>query len=817
MDSNIMTSFTNEPPIEVYYNDTQFTPCDDFNDFSVELTKDSTPLESVQNKPNGCVLTTIPQSLKQFNNWVVWKHTERNGKKSKVPYTTNGETAKTNDSSTWCSFEQAINAFQSGQFKFDGIGFVVNANINHQKLIGLDIDHPFDSEISKEIISHFRNSYCEKSPSGKLHIFCTGLIPRSGKGNLDKKVEVYDEKSPRYLTVTGQHIDGTNTNITDCQDALDWLFNRFFSNTLDNQPPLITTPAKTQIDNLSDDQVIELLKKAKNSSKFHSLFNGGGKNDSDGDLALARIIVFYTGSNTGQGIAQLDRIMRLSARANIANGKWDQVHYSDGRTYGQATCQKAIDKQKEFYIPGTNKKEDKNEKTNANPSNTPDINKKEDKSEKTNANPSNTPDTNKKEDGKWHLELAITPDQDGIFTVKGNLYNMLLIIRNDDNLKGLFGFNEFTRKVEKLKASDVVKLSKGELEDNDITHVRNYLSNSLKNLNSHKVAWDSSDVLASIVCIAKECYSFHPVRDYLNSLEWDGSERIDYFFTDYCGTTHDQYTAFLGKSLFISLVARVMQPGCKLDTIPILEGDQGIGKSTVLRSLCPKEEWFKDSGIDLNNIKDAYVGLIGRWIIELAELDALNKAESTRIKSFITSQKDSYRPPYGKCDVDVPRQCGFVGTTNKSNYLKDETGNRRFLPIKCESTDVDAIITVRDQLWAEAVVRYRNGEKWHYGKEDQELFVEITKQQESRYEGDSWEIRIEEFARSHNDFSIADVAHSLLIDLKDIDKRVEMRISKVLDHLGCTKDRKQINGKRRRVYNQLGDSKTEGKIEEEPF
>lgn len=751
-----------------------------------------------KNTLNGNVLSvnpdSIPNQLKQFNNWVVWRLETRNGKNTKIPYQINGVTAKVNDSSTWTSFDLALSA-QS----FSGIGFIVKTNINGLPLIGIDVDYPFDSILSQEVIEKFQGTYCEKSPSSKLRIFVLGQKNTKRNKGIDSKIEIYDDNSPRYLTVTGHHIEGTAFDITEQQDSLNWLIKRFFTKTNDKPLPLPQTPVKTQstqpADNvLSDDQILKICQKAKNSTKFNELFNGGGpKDQSSGDFGLARIFTFYAKSSHGQGIDQLDRLMRQSQRQNILNGKWDKQHASDGRTYGQITCQKAFHKQSDTYKP--TKSSSLPQTPVKTQSTQPAGNDSITHSEGILSDNQTTQQDNSLE-CKWHDLLAFS-ERTGYIS---NLHNMLIAMRFDKNLQ-IFGFNEFTGKIEKTKASEVLKLHTGELEDNDITRIRNYFSESINPENS----WGSTDTLASIVCIAKERYSFHPVRDYLNSLEWDGTNRLEFFFSDHCGAEFNPYSAFVGKSFFLSLVARIMQPGCKVDTVIILEGDQGIGKSSLFRSLCPNEEWVRDSEIDLNS-KDAYTALRGKWIIELAELDSLSKVETTRIKSFITSQVDSYRPPYGKCDVDVPRQCVFVGTTNKSSYLKDESGNRRFLPLHCNSIDLQAIITNRDQVWAEAVVRYRNGEKWYYSKDDKDLFAQITTEQEKRYEGDSWELKIAEFASTHDDFTISDIAHTLGFEIKDIDRRTEIRIGKILQFLGSTRDRKIINGQRRYVYSQINSS-----------
>ncbi len=189
----------------------------------------------------------------------------------------------------------------------------------------------------------------------------------------------------------------------------------------------------------------------------------------------------------------------------------------------------------------------------------------------------------------------------------------------------------------------------------------------------------------------------------------------------------------------ISAVARIMRPGIKADHMLILEGPQGAKKSSALKALAG-EEWFTDELAEIGS-KDAAQQMRGTWIIEIAELDAISRAEVSRIKAFLTRTIDRYRPPYERYVIAVPRQCVFAGSVNPDTYLRDETGNRRFWPIRCGVIDLDALQSQRDQLWAEAVARYREGAVWWLN--EPELIALAKGEQEQRYQGDAWDTRID--------------------------------------------------------------------------
>lgn len=206
----------------------------------------------------------------------------------------------------------------------------------------------------------------------------------------------------------------------------------------------------------------------------------------------------------------------------------------------------------------------------------------------------------------------------------------------------------------------------------------------------------------------------HCVREYLHSLKWDGVERVAHALIDYWGaqTTSEQpedYLLAVSANLFIGIVARVMRPGCQLDTMIILEGAQGIGKSQSLRAL--GGDWYMLAAESVAN-KDFYQTLPGKLIVELGELDALNKAERERTKIAISTPTDRYRSSYGRRAEDHPRQCVFVGTTNRSDYGNDETGLRRLWPVICGDIDNPALLLVKPQLFAEAMVAFAAGATW---------------------------------------------------------------------------------------------------------
>ena len=229
------------------------------------------------------------------------------------------------------------------------------------------------------------------------------------------------------------------------------------------------------------------------------------------------------------------------------------------------------------------------------------------------------------------------------------------------------------------------------------------------------------------VAFVHEKNSFHPVRDYLSALKWDGQERLDTLFIDYLGAEDSPYTRAVARKTFTAAVARVFEPGCKFDCMLVLIGKQGIGKSHMLSIM--GGEWFSDSITSISG-KEGYEALHGSWIVEWAELSAAKKSDIESMKQFISKRDDRYRKAYARRVTDNPRQCVFVGTTNDDEFLRDFTGNRRFLPIQTDATAAtknifDELPQERDQIWAEAVQRYRDKEPLYLDRELTETATRI--------------------------------------------------------------------------------------------
>lgn len=334
------------------------------------------------------------------------------------------------------------------------------------------------------------------------------------------------------------------------------------------------------------------------------------------------------------------------------------------------------------------------------------------------------------EEGFWRPLLLKKDDK--LVDCRENIY---LMLRNHPDLAGVVWVDEFARRVVKRKPApwDDPRRFVPETEWDDTEHLRL----GLWLAQQERLTVRSENNLALAVNWAAQESRWHPVREYLDGLVWDGIERIDHWLTDFVGVHRSEYTALSGRWFLIGMVARILQPGCPMRSMLILEGEQWRGKSTVWRILGGK--WFGDSAIDLNN-KDSYQLIQGRWLYEIAELDAFSRADVTRIKNFISSPEDRFRAPYDRAPKDHPRSTVFAGTTNQDEYFKDPSGNTRYWPMRADDVDainLEGLTAVRDQLFAEAVMAFRRGDRWHPTREEQERL--FAPEQASREITDPWE------------------------------------------------------------------------------
>lgn len=293
---------------------------------------------------------------------------------------------------------------------------------------------------------------------------------------------------------------------------------------------------------------------------------------------------------------------------------------------------------------------------------------------------------------------------------------------------------------------------------------------------------------------------FHPVRDYLDGLAWDGVERIDEWLITYGGAPDTPLIRAYGRLFLIAAVRRVRQPGCKFDEMLVLEGIEGVNKSTAMRVMAG-DEWFSDDAPFGAAARDVIERIRGRWIVECAELDAMRKSEVTAVKRFLSSQADASTMKYERETTKARRQCVFVGTTNEAAYLLSSTGNRRFWPVPVKGFDIDCLARDRDQLWAEAAYWEAKGASTRLPKE---LYASGHEEQEKRRITDPWADLLQD---AFGDLR-GKVAASELWSLLDRDqkgKRTQndnMRLGQAMRELGWARPESgiKVNGRKVRGY-----------------
>lgn len=288
------------------------------------------------------------------------------------------------------------------------------------------------------------------------------------------------------------------------------------------------------------------------------------------------------------------------------------------------------------------------------------------------------------------------------------------------------------------------------------------------------------------------------VTEWMNTLEWDGTDRLHQLLARGFGAEDNEYTQAVGTCWMISMVARAMEPGCKVDTMPVFEGGQGIGKSTALRVLVGRR-WFAECNEPITS-KDFYGVLEGHLLAEIGELDSFKRAEVERVKAILSTAVDTYRKPYQHHPEAYKRTTVLAGTTNRSDWNKDETGARRFWPVACNYIDLAWLGEHREQLFAEAVVRYQKGQPWWDVPVDAALA-----EQESRRQHDTWEDIIDKWLRENRALFSYVTTEQVLADAIKLqpgqqDRTSQMRCGIVMRVLGWRKDRQVINGKRCYVW-----------------
>ena len=378
-------------------------------------------------------------------------------------------------------------------------------------------------------------------------------------------------------------------------------------------------------------------------------------------------------------------------------------------------------------------------------------------------------------DSIWDL---LDKKRDGL--PKNSMRNACTVLELDPLFKNRIWMDEFAGKI---------CTEAGQLTDGQVVAIR-YWMDEVYGLTIGKES--AHDALIYVA----EKNPRHPLREKLTALEeegFDGEPRCELLLTRYFGAEDTALTRSISKSFLLSCVVRAFEPGSKVDTVLILVGRQGVKKSTGLRALALEDRWFSDTAIDFRN-KDSFQTLEGVWLMELAELDSMRRAESSAVKAFLSSQVDRYRPSYGRLVVEKPRQCVFVGSTNSGEFIADRTGSRRLHPVAVGNIDLDGLKRDVGMIWAETMAWYRMGVQ-HWLEDS--LASDLEDHSEQYRQRDPWEGAVIEWLRTrYTPFRAETVLRDALNQEEKhrMSRADGMRIAGILKSSGCEKTRRRIEG-----------------------
>lgn len=587
--------------------------------------------------------------------WVSWKmHTLENGKKTKVPYQVNGKKASTTDPKTWSTFHEVKKVSNE-------VGIVFEPSVG---IIGVDFDHCIkDGVIQLPLIKEFlekADTYVEFSPSATgLHVLfqCkpTPILQRNKEHLTDEiAVEVYS--NGRYFTFTGkQHPTSKKLRSITSEEFEDlikmlgypWAKEEVAKDShtdMTGTGSVANVVAQTQTI-LDGEEIKGLMFASKNGEKIKALWEGDisaySNDESSADFALCLHLAFWTGKD-------MEMMRALWLESPLGQRKKTQQR----KDYQDRTLEQAVRSTHEVYTP--RKMKNAMEMT-----------------EETGYIMS---------EGKNPAPLMI-------------LENICRVMDNDPVIKGKFRLNDFTHMTETIwDKNEWVNLY-----DGCIYELMRYISSNYESF--RKVT--KSMVIDAVLSVAYR-NKVNPPREYFTSLVWDGKPRLNSWLSKVYGTPDDDVHQAMGSNWLKGLVKRVMRPGCIFDEVLVLEGKQGMRKSTSLREL--GKPWHVETTMSMEG-KDFYLLVAGNMIVEFSEGDIFDRNSMKTIKSEVTKTEDQFRPPYERGMMKFKRSCVFAMTSNKLE-LKDDTGNRRWLPVFVEKiADIDWIKENREQLFAEAYYR----------------------------------------------------------------------------------------------------------------
>ncbi|HEX6827104.1 MAG TPA: VapE domain-containing protein [Nitrospiraceae bacterium] len=622
----------------------------------------------------------IPDVLKAYRQWVLWRGVEKITEKGtikldKVPI--NAQTlqqASTTDPSTWHTFDACVAALETAleewehdapqRYRGGGIGFVFTAE---DPFVGIDLDHCFDPTTgtiatwAQGYVTQL-NSYTEITPSGTgLHTLVEGTLPSQGR----KKgpIEMYD--AGRFFTVTGWILQGYTLTIEPRQDALSAMHAQVFDTPSSGPGADRRTHTGRQSSlspGMTDTDILTRVSQAKHGEKFAALHTGdisAYPSPSEADFAYCVRLAFWT-----QDPDQIDRLYRDS---QLMRKKWDSKRGDS--TYGAWTIANALACTTEHYTPSPGYAGWGSRNGDAPGTATPQV----------------TSD--------WRSRLLTRKKGEEVIQ---DMRNISLLLENADPWRGKLWWDEVRCK----------PMYQGQPVDDDL------LVTFAIWLGDEKLSLTSFRMLER--CMLAQCRTDRRdlIQHWLNALPpWDQIPRLTTWLHEIAGVETSIYSQEVSRLLITSMVARGLDPGCICRYVVILEGPEEFRKSSLVEALATPE-WYVVLSIGLDS-KDSHMMLQGCWVAEMAELDSLSKTEETRLKAFITMRQDSYVPKYSNFRDSHARRAIFVGTTNEEAYLKGQSGNTRYLPIRItKPVDVEAFQAMRDQLFAEALFTCRSNTQW---------------------------------------------------------------------------------------------------------
>lgn len=704
-------------------------------------------------------LNPLIEKYQSEKRWVNYRTLKVQNRITKIPFSPiTKRKASSTDPRDWGTYEEALSVNKAAVgIVFDQSQILLGIDIDHCLQINTNIiEHEHKQEIAQLIIES--DTYTEISPSGTgLHLYLSLTAPLSLDANRHGSFECYT--SGRYFTFTAvSYKEALPVRTVTPEEALQLLAIIGYPW---GKAPSLPDPVLMDNKNISSDanaiDLNDLLKKmfaSKNGEQIKFIYDGMAtatiyKNDaSSADMALLSHLAFWTQKNP----AQMESLWLLSPLG--------QREKTQKRTdYRARSIKTAIAHCKQVY-------ENKDAKF---------------KSELEESAPA--------------LELVYSFDNKGNKTYPQNLENISRILMHHNNFSGRLKYDSF-RNILEMKIHEKWH----QLEDHHILETQASIS-----LLFPMFAKVSKELIYDAVTRVCRENTTDSAIDYIRSLVWDDTPRLSTWLSKTYHTPDDIYYAAVGANWMKGLIKRIIEPGCKFDYVLVLEGEQGIKKSTSLNIIGTVYEdqpsWHVETTMSMDS-KDFFMQFQGKAIIEFSEGETLSRTEVKKMKAIITTQSDKYRPAYGRNSVDFPRRCVFAMTTNQEEYLKDETGNRRWLPVACVGdADVGWLRENRDQLFAEAYHRLTILKEsiWDFPQE------ETQKMQEERRIKSPWTEQIADWYVNKLTFTDKDAGITTYQVYRDaicggmvnkpITKGVQMEITGILDtYIRLRKKRTMIEG-----------------------